>query len=47
MGRATDDDEHVLFHNLVVSGKIGWTMRYGGNEQNSSVESSKLEREPI
>ncbi len=46
-GRATDDDVHVLAHKLVVLVKWEGLRDVVNDERNSSVESSKLEREPI
>ena len=44
---ATDDYEQVLAHNLVVL--VKWEVLFDvvENERNSSVELSRLEREPI
>ncbi len=46
-GEITDDDEQVLAHKLVV--QVKWEGLYDRieNKRNSTVESSKLEREPI
>jgi hypothetical protein len=46
IGGATDDDEQILSHKLVVLVKWEGLYHIAENERNSSVESSKLEREP-